>query len=337
MIKNRTNIILFLFIVMMMTACGEEDQTTAKNDKNDSGDLTDINFTWGSASAGSDSFVMIEALASTANNYVDFSNSSISTSGSIENTVLVSQGEIEIGSSTSDTLFNASNNNEPFEDEDINITQLFSFVYWTVPIITPLDSGIESFDDLEGHRIGIGLSGQSSSSIMLETLEKYDMEDSVDIEYIDGDDAADALAAGQLDATTVSHLLGKNVTPAFQQLAQTIEFKPVEIDESVLKEIVDANSGLIITETSAETMDFYTKDILSVGTTGILIANPDADEDAIYELTKAVLENEEEARNIAPRQLAEFGKDFAVEGLVEDYPVHPGAIKYYKEIGIWED
>lgn len=76
-------------------------------------------------------------------------------------------------------------------------------------------------------------------------------------------------------------------------------------------------------------MDSYQNDVPSIGQTGILIVDPDADEEAIYQLTKSILENEEEARSIAAHRLSELGQDFAVEGLVDEYPVHPGAIRYY--------
>lgn len=47
-------------------------------------------------------------------------------------------------------------------------------------------------------------------------------------------------------------------------------------------------------------------------------------------------ENAEEVRNIGP-ELNVFDLDYAVEGLIQEYPVHPGAAKFFKEKGIWED
>lgn len=338
MIKQKIKVsMFFIMIVSLLAACGETDETSGNDSSNSTeSTLADINYTWGSASAGSDSFVMIEALASTVNDHVEFQNSSISTGGSVENTVLINQGELELGSSTSDVLWLASNKKEPFEDEDIDVAQIMSFVYWTVPIVTPVDSGIETLDDLRGKTVGIGNAGQSSSLIAMAIFEANDMVDDIDIEYIDGEDAANALSAGQIDATTVVHLTGSNITPAFQQLSQTLEFKPVYIEEDIIAQVADDNPGYWVQETSASTLDFYEEDIPSIGQTGILIVSPDADEESIYQLTKALLENEEQAKNIGGHRLSEFGKDFAAEGLVDVYPTHPGAIRYYEEIGLWE-
>ena len=65
-----------------------------------------------------------------------------------------------------------------------------------------------------------------------------------------------------------------------------------------------------------------------------LITSTDADEDLIYELTKAIYENRDQ---VTAKHAA--GKAINPRNVVRDTGTefHPGAIRYYKEIGIWPE
>ncbi|MEG1773792.1 MAG: TAXI family TRAP transporter solute-binding subunit, partial [Oscillospiraceae bacterium] len=62
----------------------------------------------------------------------------------------------------------------------------------------------------------------------------------------------------------------------------------------------------------------------------ILVASADLDEELIYKLTKALWEGQEELAGMLAA-LKDLDIEKAFDGITVDY--HPGAIKYYKEIG----
>lgn len=309
--------------LLLASGCGDGGDGT--NGNGDEG-----SYVWGSASTGSDSFVMMEAMTSTISNNTSASHSAVSTAGSVENTSLVDDGELQFASSTSDTLYAASNGTEPF-DEAIEVSQVLAFVFWTVPIVAPSDSEIETMDDLVGESVAVGNAGQSSAQILTALFEEAGILDEIDVQYMDGQDSTDALTSGQISAASVSHLVGENVTPAFSELAQTMDYQPVVLEEGALNAVVDANPSLTIEATSSETLDSYTDDVLSPATTGILIVDPDVEEEVVYEATQTILENLEEAQSVAPTQLGALTPEFACENLVDFQPTHPGAQRYFEE------
>lgn len=329
------SISIALLIIMLLAACGGDKTTNEDAAETESNESSNDNLVWGSSSLGSQGYVIIEALASSANKYVDFRNSSVSTAGGAENMVLLNQGEIDMGQATSDVLFAATNGNDPFEKE-IDFAQIFAYGYWSLPILVPKDSDIETVEDLKGKTLNVGTNGGSSSIIMDAVLKEYGIIDDIKLEHLNNQESADALKAGQIDATVLFHMAGNLVAAPFQELAQSMEMKPLKYDEEILNKVSEVNEGITLTTTLKDTFDFYTEDTIAPGITGQLVTAPDIDENIVYELTKALYENEEEVREMGP-ELGVFTIDYAVEGLVKSYPVHPGAAKYFKEVGIWED
>lgn len=64
----------------------------------------------------------------------------------------------------------------------------------------------------------------------------------------------------------------------------------------------------------------------------IFVATPKASDDLAYGLTKAVMENYEEIKDSGPSM---SGYKLDRQNLKWVFPIHPGAIKYFKEKGMW--
>lgn len=328
---------LLISIILLLAACGgnsNDNDSEAESENNDSPD----SITWGSSSLGSQGYIIIEALASTANKHIDdVKNSSVSTAGAAENIILIDQGEIQMGQATSDVLYAAKNGETPFE-ESTDFSQVFAYGYWSLPILVPSDSDIQTIEDLKGKKLNVGTEGGSSSIIANAVLGEsgYNIIDDITLEHLNYQEAADGLKAGQIDASVLFHMGGDLVATPFQDLAQSMELRPLDFDDETLQKAVDSNEGLAITETSKDTFDFYEKDVEAPGMTGMLVTSSEIDEDLVYNLVKNLYENVEEVQSIGP-ELSIFELDYAVEGLVKEYPVHPGAAKFFKEEGLWEE
>jgi len=61
-----------------------------------------------------------------------------------------------------------------------------------------------------------------------------------------------------------------------------------------------------------------------------LICSPNLSEDTVYNLTKAIFDNQAEIAS-AHAKGAELSLEYAVTGV--SVPFHPGAEKYFKEVG----
>lgn len=317
-----------IFAILVISACSDEDSSNSYDEN-----IENLNLTWGSGTSGSSTFSIVSGLTAIANDHTNFKNNSIATSGTVENLILVDEGEIDLGMATSDGLHNGTEGNEPF-DKEIEYSQLLTLVSWNMPIITLEKSDINTMEDLKGKTLNIGTPGGSAQVTFEKVLEEYGMLDDVKIQNLGASEAAEALKDGQIDATILSYLNGNMLPPAYDTLSRTDDLKMVELDLDVLEKVESEDPGLTLNKTQKQ--DVLSEEMETLTTTGILVAHPDVPEEAIYEIVKNLLENEDQAQNIT-RELSEFNKENALKGLVEGYPVHPGAQKYYEEIEIWDE
>lgn len=319
---------ILIVSILLISACSDNDSEKGYDDN-----IENLNLTWGSGTSGSSTFSIVSGLTAIANDYTEFKNNSIATSGTVENLILVDEGEIDLGMATSDGLHNGEEGNEPFERK-MEYSQLLTLVSWNMPIITLEESDINTMEDLKGKTLNIGTPGGSAQVTFEKVLDEYGLSDDVKIQNLGASEAAEALKDGQIDATILSYLNGHMLPPAYDTLSRTDDLKMVELDLDILKKIEEEDPGLTLAKT--EKQDVLSEEMEALTTTGILVAHPDVPEDAIYEIVKNLLEHEEEAQNIT-RELGEFTQENALKGLVQDYPVHPGAQKYFEEIDLWDE
>ena len=117
--------------------------------------------TIGSASVGGDFFVLGTAMQQIlAETYPDGKFENSVTAGSVENARLLRRREIDVGvfTITSVALKDAWNGTGGFSEEEpyTELRNLAGFFHFIYHIITRKDSGIETFEDLKGKRVGIG-------------------------------------------------------------------------------------------------------------------------------------------------------------------------------------
>jgi TRAP transporter TAXI family solute receptor len=74
-----------------------------------------------------------------------------------------------------------------------------------------------------------------------------------------------------------------------------------------------------------------TEDIATIGVKATFVTSRHVSEDVVYALTKVVFENFEEFKTLHPAYKV-LTKENMLEGL--SAPVHPGALRYYKEAGL---
>ena len=83
----------------------------------------------------------------------------------------------------------------------------------------------------------------------------------------------------------------------------------------------------------AGTYNGMEEDVMTVAVMATYIVDKDLPEKAVYDLTKAMFENKD-AIAAAHVKGAELNAETAIDGIPAEVPLHPGAAKYYKEIGV---
>jgi hypothetical protein len=117
---------------------------------------------------------------------------------------------------------------------------------------------------------------------------------------------------------------------AIQDTATTSSLNFVSIPDDVIKKLIDKYPFFTEFVIPAGTYKGQTADVKTVAMKATLVAGAEVSEQVIYSITKALFENQPELAS-AHAKGAELSLENAVNGV--SVPFHPGAEKYYKEVG----
>ncbi len=126
----------------------------------------------------------------------------------------------------------------------------------------------------------------------------------------------------QLDATLQSSGLG---VASLRDLANSVEINVVEIPSDVIEKI---GAPYQVNTIPANTYTGQDKDVVTASVINYLIVRPDMDEELVYQMTKGLFENLDQlAAAHASAKAIKLDKNT----IVSPVPVHPGAMRYFKE------
>jgi len=210
-----------------------------------------------------------------------------------------------------------------------------TWAYWVT-----LDPEIKTLWDIEGKKITIGGAGTPDPEKSTAVLGGLGWTQDVDFTglLLDGHDAADALIEGRADAMYVSgSMLCDSIAVA--DILRDIYF--IKYPEDMWDEMDAAKEakGLGTQHgTVPAALGLYRglkEDYETYSGSTDCFVNRLADEEIVYKVTKALWEHTETLVLIHP-----VGKEYNIENVkkyvASDYsmPIHPGALRYYKEVGI---
>jgi len=219
-----------------------------------------------------------------------------------------------------------------------NVRSLFGFPGGTFHTIVWADAGIESWEDIKGKRVYIGPpAGAAGAQIvnMIKVASGY--EEGKDYEGVKAPwgAAQQSFQDGQFDAYVAAAAVGQQ---SLNELSLQREIRILGIP----KDIVESEAWTTYLEDYAvDTADIpagvYSgqangnEDLQTAVTTMMVATNTDLPEEAAYTITKAYWDNLDEmkAGNALLRSI-NASRPFA--GV--NAPLHPGALRYYREAGI---
>ena len=262
----------------------------------------------------------------------------IISAGSGENAFLLSDKEAELAIMTPDVSYQCQQGMDPYgEIEMYAITKTFTN---QTLFAVRADSGIESMEDLKGKRIAVGATGSGPYELAKAVLTGYGLwdDDSTEKVYLATADCPDALKDGSVDAM-VAHLSSRFPASYLSELdAGGVEVRYLGVSEEVMDKIQEEFPfEIAINETASDSrLTQLTEDILCMSNTQYVAVRPDVSEELVYAFTKTLMENAEQLD--AYHSLGTtIRPETALEGLDPNIPIHPGAARYYKEIGVWDD
>lgn len=289
----------------------------------------------GSASPGSSGYIHFEACSFLVNKYAEgIKASSLATSGSSENVILLDQNKIDIASAGTLDVEAAWINDKKF-GKKIPVWQVFSWTVWSLPMVTLADSDINTYKDLKGKSVSMVKKGSGAEYMFKLIFEEYGIIGDLKKNYLAWRAGIDALVDGQVKATP-GNFPGGKPNPIMINLASRKPYKALEIDMNVLKQVNKRNRGILVTTLPKEAYKGFKKDVIAPGIAGVALSTADVDDELVYQFCKAVLEHADELHKISKVSEATTLQN-ATKWLMPEYPVHPGAVRFYKEKGVWRE
>lgn len=121
---------------------------------------------------------------------------------------------------------------------------------------------------------------------------------------------------------------------AIQDICSLIKIKFIEIKGEKREELMKKYPFFAKEVIKAGTYQGQTENVETVAVQAILVVREDLPEDVVYNVTKGLFKNLDEIRQ-AHYKANDTTLERATEAIT--VPFHPGAIKYYKEAGIWKE
>jgi TRAP transporter TAXI family solute receptor len=254
-----------------------------------------------------------------------------STRGSVENVQLIGKGQLESGLCQADIAYAAYKGTGRFAKAPVHELRAIANLYpEAMHIVVRADSEITSIPQLKGKRLSAGEEGSGTLVDAEAILAAYKVRrKDVHVRFLTPGQASDALRAKEIDAF---FLVAGTPVRAVAELADQVPIRLLPISEEALARLRRGHPFLGAAVIPAGTYkDVEEADTVSVGAEWVTSSAVDAD--LIYGVTKALWEKS--TRKLlegGPPEAKQIRLETALDGL--PIPLHPGAERFYREIGV---
>ena len=326
--KKFISVILALVMVLALVGCGSQSANTDSSADNSGSEK--YNLIIGTGGVGGTYYPLGGALASVWTKYLDnVTVSAQSTGASVENTQLLENGEVELALTQNDLAEYAVKGEYMFTKKYEKMQLIGRLYSEPIQVFVRNDSGIKSIADMAGKRISVSYPGSGANANAEQLLGVFGIT-VFDIQavYPSNSDTADRMKDGLLDGmlTTTG---APNAT--FQEMCMSADCTLLSLSDEDCDKIIAQYPFFAKYTIPAGSYEGQTEDVQTLCVQSVLAVSTDLSEDLVYDLTKTLWENQTELSGMLSA-LSDLSVDNALEGITIDY--HPGAVKYYKEIGM---
>jgi len=256
-----------------------------------------------------------------------------STEGSVFNIDAIISGDLEFGIVQSDRQYQAIKGTAEWRQKgaQTDLRAVFSIHPENVTLVAATDAGINTIADLKGKRVNIGSVGSGYRQNAIDALAANGLNYEVDFhaESVRPAEAPGLLQDGRIDAFfyTVGH--PNDTYKEATSGTRRVKFVSIQNVDS----LVDLYPYYARSTTPIR---FYpgaanNADVPTFGVKATLVTSAKVPDDVVYAVTKEVFENLEEFKKLHPAYGALRREDM-LTGI--SAPIHPGAMRYYKDVGL---
>jgi TRAP transporter TAXI family solute receptor len=251
------------------------------------------------------------------------------TKASVENLILLQNGRGEIAFALGDSLKAAWEGDEEagFKTKLDKLRTIGAIYPNYVQIVATADSGIKTLADLKGKSLSVGApkSGTELNSRAILGAAGLSYKDIGKVEYLPFAESVDLMKNRQLNATLQSAGLG---VASLKDLSTSTDITVVSVPKETVDKLGPPFVPVLI---PANTYTGQDKDVPTAAVINYLVTSSAVSDDLAYQMTKLIFESLPELANSHAA-----GKEIKLESAAMGSPVplHPGAIRFYREKGL---
>ncbi|WP_042422605.1 TAXI family TRAP transporter solute-binding subunit [Comamonas granuli] len=197
-----------------------------------------------------------------------------------------------------------------------------------IQIVANADSGIRTLADLKGKRVSVGAakSGTELNARAIFKAAGIAYSDLAKVEYLPFGESVELIKNRQLDATLQSAGLG---VASIRDLATAVKIVVVPVPADVVAKVGDAAYQAAVIP--ANTYSGQAQDVPTAAIPNFLVTHAGVSDDLAYQMAKQLYEHLD-TLHAAHNAAKAIVRDNAIKGM--PVPLHPGAERYYKEVGL---
>lgn len=325
-----------LSVTLLVAGCGGEKKagaTKQEGSQTKSGEPQFVRMV--TSGVGSSHYTMTVGMSDIVNKKTSIRTSVDSGGGADASVRMVRDGKAQVGLVTSSSARNGFLGKGQFaKEKKADIRMIMAGQLSARTIVARADAGVKTIADLKGKpfaakRLGV----EDVEEIAVASLKAFGV-DPKDVKFIETADVkqqTEAISQGRVAAAIIP---GGVPTGTLIQLAQSTNIVTLSMGDKVDAILADMGPAYSKAVIPAGTYKGQTGDVVTIGSKNLLIASADLPDQTVYEITKALFSNYEDLKLVHNE-----AKDWTVKNSLVSpaVPFHPGAIKYFKEIGAWND
>lgn len=287
----------------------------------------------GGAPAGGAWYLAAGVLADIFNKYVpEVQATAQVTGGAVQNINLLGTKKQQLGMCINTIALSAYEGRKPFKKKFTNIRTLYSsFSGGCLQVFAMAGSDLEYVSDLKGKKVMVGPPGHGSLVRLREIFPVLGFTfDDITPVYLPYGQAMRALGDKKLDATVL--YMPYPALPA-REFGMTNDIKLLRLKEENIKAIMakfsKAYKRAVVPKDTYRGQNY---EVPTVSTPNGLYVDAGLSDELVYKMTKAIFNHIDMLRASHPSVKDYKLEDAPLGALV---PFHPGAIRYYKEAGVW--
>ncbi|WP_445680730.1 TAXI family TRAP transporter solute-binding subunit [Radicibacter daui] len=254
-----------------------------------------------------------------------------STGGSVFNVNAIQTGDLDFGLAQSDVQYQAYNGTGNFDGKAFKgLRAVFAVHPEPFTVLARPDVGVSKFEDFKGKRFNVGNPGSGTRASMEELLKQmgWSLSDFSLAGELKADEQGTALCDNKIDGFFygVGHPSAAIQSPTTACGAKLISLTGPAVDALVAAHPYYSKAtipGGMYAGTPDPTETY--------GVRATVVTSSETPDDVVYNLVKAVFENFDDFKKLHPAFANLDPKEMVKAGL--SAPLHPGAVKYYKEKG----